>query len=213
LRPDARIAYDSRMADIQLTYFDFPGGRGEDCRLCLHIAGVDWKDDRVPRGDWMDRKGKTPFGNLPVLRVDGREIGQSNAILAYLGRRFDLHPSDPWQAARHEAILNVVEELRAKVAATFTIEDEEEKKAARQALSSGYIIAWADNVTKQLGDGPFLAGEAINVADLKLFIAMSWLMNGILDHIPTDVFSGHPALIAHHAAVKSHPKVTDWYAR
>jgi hypothetical protein len=35
------------MHKLTLTYFDFPGGRGEASRLALHIAGVDWTDNRV----------------------------------------------------------------------------------------------------------------------------------------------------------------------
>jgi glutathione S-transferase len=198
------------MSEIKLSYFDFPGGRGEDCRLALHIGGADWTDDRVT--DWSERKGKTPFGGLPVMAVDGQEIAQSNAILAYVGRRFGLHPSDAIQAARHEAILNAVEDLRSKVGPTLSLKDEDEKKTVREALADGYIPTWAGNIEKQLGDGPFFAGDQIGVADLKLFVAMRWFVNGVVDHIPTDVFSAYPKMLANYEAVNGHPKVVGWYA-
>ena len=85
------------MTKPRLTYFDFPGGRGEDCRLALHIAGVDFGDDRLDGPAWKERKLDTPFGALPVLTVDGKgQLAQSNAILSYLGRQYRLHPTDPW---------------------------------------------------------------------------------------------------------------------
>src|SRR5262245_55954367 len=96
-----------------LTYFDISASRGEECRLALHVAGVDFDDRRIKRDEWMALKPNTPFGSLPVLDVEGRgELAQSNAILGFIGRSHGLHPTDPFEAARHDAILAAVEELR-----------------------------------------------------------------------------------------------------
>ena len=56
----------------KLSYFDFPGGRGEDCRIALHLAGVDFEDERIKGTDWAARKATTPFGALPVLEIEGK---------------------------------------------------------------------------------------------------------------------------------------------
>ena len=32
-----------------LTYFDFDGSRGLECRMALHIAGVEFTDNRLNR--------------------------------------------------------------------------------------------------------------------------------------------------------------------
>ena len=37
------------MTKPKLTYFDAPVSRGEECRLALHLAGVDFEDDRLKR--------------------------------------------------------------------------------------------------------------------------------------------------------------------
>jgi glutathione S-transferase len=66
-----------------------------------------------------------------VLEVGGRTLAQSNAILGFIGRSYGLHPSDPWEAAKHEALMNVCEELRHVVGRTLTIKDPEEKKTDR----------------------------------------------------------------------------------
>ena len=69
-----------------LTYFDFAGGRGEASRLALHLAKVEWVDDRF-QGDWQQKKPTTPFGGLPTLEIPGKGVlSQSNAILEYIGR-------------------------------------------------------------------------------------------------------------------------------
>ncbi|TNE90746.1 MAG: glutathione S-transferase [Deltaproteobacteria bacterium] len=196
----------------KLTYFNFPGGRGEDCRIALHIAGVDFEDDRVNGPDWPARKPGSPFGNMPIYEEDGRILGQSNAILGYLGRKHGLLPEDPWEQARHVAILNHAEDLRWTIGGTFSL-DAEAKQAAREKLTAGAIPQWAARAEAQLGEGPFLAGDQLSVADLKLFVVMKWIIGGGLDHIPASVFDGSPRLLAHFEAVSGHPGVQSWYAR
>ena len=201
------------MAKYKLTYFDFSGSRGEDCRMALFLAGADFEDHRVKSADWPKLKGSTPYGSMPVLETAGKPpLAQSNAILNYLGQQYGLLPSDPWQAALHNAILVAVEELRTTIFPTSKIADEAEKKKARAELADGYIKTWAANIEKQI-QGPFVAGETLTVTDLKLFTIMNWLSNGSLDHIPTDVLSPFPKLTALHQAVSAHPKIAEWRSR
>ena len=83
------------MTKPKLTYFDFSGSRGEECRLALHLAGVDFEDDRLPMKQWPELKASTPFGGLPVLEVEGKgRLGECNAILTYVGRDHGLQSSD-----------------------------------------------------------------------------------------------------------------------
>jgi len=39
------------MTKPKLTYFDAPVSRGEECRLALHLAGVDFEDIRIRSAD------------------------------------------------------------------------------------------------------------------------------------------------------------------
>ena len=81
------------MTRPKLTYFDMPVSRGEECRLAFALAGADFEDHRLPREAWAALKPTTPFGALPVLEVPGHApIAQSNAILAYIGRRYGAPP-------------------------------------------------------------------------------------------------------------------------
>ena len=84
------------MALYKLTYFDAAASRGEECRLALHVAGLSFEDERLNRDQWTVRKASTPFGALPVLTVDGRQLAQSNAILRFIGSQHGLHPAEPF---------------------------------------------------------------------------------------------------------------------
>lgn len=202
------------MAKPKLTYFDAPVSRGEECRLALHVAGVDFEDDRVKRADWPTLKPETPYGSVPVLTMPGQPpLGQSNAILALIGRLHGLHPKDLAEAARHEAMMQHVEDLRAGMAPTLRITDEAEKKKAREQLAASFLPTWASHAEKHIGEGPFFGGAAVQVVDLKLYVVVKWLKSGVLDHIPPTVFDSFPKLGRVHDAVRDHARVKEWYAR
>ncbi|MEE9384120.1 MAG: glutathione S-transferase family protein [Nannocystaceae bacterium] len=202
------------MPKLKLTYFDFPGGRGEDCRIALHIANADFEDDRLDGKNWPDRKAHTPFGALPVLEVEGKgQLAQANAILRYVGQAHNLHPTDSWEAARHESIMGAVDDLRAKANNSGQSKDDDEKRQAREEFASGYLHGWGGNVEAFIGEGPFVAGEKLNVVDLKLFVVVRWLVNGGLDYVPATVFEAFSKLMRQFAAVRDHEKVAEWSRR
>jgi len=202
------------MSKPRLIYFDAPVSRGEECRLALAIAGVDFEDKRLARAEWLALKPSTPFGSLPLYEEPGHPVlAHSNAILVLVGRRHGLHPKDDFEAARHEAIMSYVEDLRGHVSPTMRIQDAEEKKRAREGLATTYLPGWGANVERQIGDGPFFGGAAINVVDLKLLLIVRWLRSGALDHVPATVFADFPKLNRVADAVDEHPRVKAWTAK
>ena len=201
------------MTQPTLTYFDIATSRGEECRLALFLAGVPFTDERLNGPQWEERKASTPFGALPVFTQDGRPpLAQSNAILRMLGSQHGLLPADAWESARHEAVMCSVEEMRARLGPTGRLKDPDEKKRAREALATGFFPEWGGQIEKQIS-GPFLGGSGLSVADLKLFVAMTPLLEGKIDHVPPDTFKPFSRLRALVEAVKAHPKVAAWYAR
>ncbi len=200
------------MTKPKLTYFDAPASRGEECRLALHLAGVDFEDVRVKGPDWPAVKAQTPFGSVPTFEIPGKPVlAQSNAILVYIGREHGLHPKDNFEAARHEMIMGHVEDLRHAIAATLRMPDDE-KRRVREALAETTIPAWCAAAEKQI-TGPFFGGPKIQVADVKLFMMARWLTGGKLDHIPTTIVAGFPKLVGVHDAVRDHAAIQAWYAK
>jgi glutathione S-transferase len=202
------------MSKPKLTYFDAPVSRGEECRLALHVAGIDFEDVRIKPASWPELKPSTPYGALPVLELPGRPaLAQSNAILVYVGRQSGLHPRDDFEAARHEAMMAHVEDLRATVAPTLRIGDEAEKKRAREQLAATFLPSWAACTEKQLGDGPFFAGAKLHVVDIKLHMAVRWFNGGRVDYVPATIFDAFPKLVRVHDAVRDDARIRAWYAR
>jgi glutathione S-transferase len=158
-------------------------------------------------------KEQTPYGGLPVLELPGHPpLAHSNAILVLIGRRHGLHPADDFEAARHEGMMQHVEDLRAVVAPTIRM-GAAEKKAAREALMAGFLPAWARYAEKNISGEPFFAGAKLHVVDLKLHMAVRWFIGGKVDHIPATLFSSYRKLMGVHDAVRDHAGVKSWYAK
>jgi glutathione S-transferase len=201
------------MTKPKLIYFDAPVSRGEECRLALHLAGIVFDDVRISSAAWPTMKAQTPYGGLPVLELPGHPpLAHSNAILVLIGRRHGLHPADDFEAARHEGMMQHVEDLRAVVSPTIRMGDAE-KKAARESIVAGYLPAWAEAAERNISGEPFFGGAGIHVVDIKLHMAVRWFLGGKVDHIPATIFAGYPRLMRVHDAVRDHAGVKSWYAK
>jgi glutathione S-transferase len=197
---------------LKLTYFDVDGGRAEAARLAMALGNVPFEDDRFGFAEFQKRKPDMPFGAFPVLEVDGVQLAQCNGINRYVGKLAGLYPDDPLQAAFCDEAMDAVEDIALKVQPTLIIQDEEEKKRARQALVDGPIPHYLRALERRLiaRGGAWFADGRLTVADLKVFV---WLRDVTkLDHVPADL--AHrvaPRLVEHFERVKTHAGVKAYY--
>ena len=67
--------------------------------MALDQAGVEWEDCTVKMADWPVLKPNVPGNQIPCLELeDGTRLGQSMAMLRYIGQKHGLYPSDPMEA-------------------------------------------------------------------------------------------------------------------
>jgi glutathione S-transferase len=197
----------------RLTYYDLAGSRGEEVRLALTLAGVAFEDIRVGRADFAALRPSLPFPHLPMLEMDGvPPLGQTNAILRLVGRLHGLHPEDPFEAARHDSLMEAVEDLRHRISPTMRMADLDERRTARQALAKDFIPLWGRGVEALMGAGPFAGGAKPAVADIKLFMIDRWIAGGNLDDLPASVLDPFPKLKTAVRALAAHPTVHARYA-
>jgi glutathione S-transferase len=202
------------MSTPKVTYFDFSGSRGEEVRLAMVLAGAPFDDCRIGRDAFARIKPGLPFGSLPTFEVPGHGVlVQTNAILRLIGRIHGLHPEDPWEGARHDAVLEACEDLRQRLSATSRMADAAEKKGARQALAKDFIPRWAEGIQGLIGGGAFVGGAQPSVADIKIYVIEKSLRGGTFDDMPTTVLDGFARLQAVAQGIASHPAVLAWYAQ
>ena len=202
------------MTDLVLTYFDFDGGRGEPARLAMHIGNIEFTDKRFPMAEFEEVRKGTPLGQVPTLLVDERQVTQGNAINRYVGKLAGLYPEDAYQALLCDEVMEGIDDLLNSLVRTFGLEGEALKEA-REAFVAGPVVrylAWLEKNLAQSG-GEFFADGRLTLADLKVFVLVSSLGGGQLEHIPVDVVDTiAPALSEHHQRIGQTAAIADYYA-
>ena len=203
------------MPQLKLSYFDFHGGRAEPIRLALAIGGVAFEDHRFTFPEFAEVRKTVPFGQVPVLHVDGVQVTQSDAMLRYAGKLSGLYPTDTYQALLCDEVAYVVEEASVKLGPSFSMKGDEQK-AARVALVNGSMPKYLGWLQSQLAahGGEYFADNRLTVADLKVFVDVRGLNSGRLDHVPTDLVEQvAPALNAYMQRIAQLPAVVAYYAK
>ncbi|KJH42595.1 glutathione S-transferase protein [Dictyocaulus viviparus] len=84
----------------------FLSGRGpaECARQLLALAGQEFEDVRLSKEQYHAIKTNVPFGQLPVLEVDGRQLIEPMAINRFIARTFGFTGSDLFDEATADSI-------------------------------------------------------------------------------------------------------------
>lgn len=206
---------EQKQPEIKLTYFNIKG-LAEMIRLTLTLGGIEFEDIRMDYQEFMKLKegGTLPFGQLPVLTVDGKNFSQSQPLLRYAMKLAGTYPSDPLAALELEEVLEAIREtFQEKIAPTMRM-DAAEKKVAREKYASEYLPARLAIFEKRIaanGSG-WMVGDSYTPADFYVAAIHSWLASGIVDHIPASIFEAYPLFNAISAKVDEIPAVKEYYA-
>jgi len=216
---------------MTLELFYWPGlqGRGEFIRLALEEAGLEYIEVGAGRAEdnqgvpaithWLDGEdvARPPFAP-PFLKVGSEVIGQTAAILMWLGAHHGLAPTE--ESARlwtHQVQLTIADavveahESHHPVSAGLYYEDQREE-AQRRAVDFREaripkFLGWFDRVMSHNPAGPaFLVGDALTYADLSLY----QLVEGLLYAYPkatTRALAECPNVVALHSAVGERPRI------
>ncbi|OQV15657.1 putative Glutathione S-transferase 1 [Hypsibius exemplaris] len=155
----------------KLIYFD-ARGVAEATRFIFAYAKVPFEDFRVPREDWPSLKEETPFGQLPVLEVDGKQIGQSAAFTRLLAKRFNLAGKDDIEQALVDAIVDFQKDIQAAMAIWWREEDKEKQTKLRDKFFRDdlhqYLVILERHLKDTEGSGQFFGAGGPTYADFSI---------------------------------------------
>uniref|UniRef100_A0A0K0DY27 Glutathione transferase n=1 Tax=Strongyloides stercoralis TaxID=6248 RepID=A0A0K0DY27_STRER len=172
-----------------LTYFDLMG-KGEVSRMLFNYAGVKFTDNRIQFENWPALKEKQPFGQLPVLEVDGKILFQSRAIEKFLARQFGLIGDDDFEAAQVDQYILTVDDVLVNFKPIVLEKDLEKKAEILKKLFPEHIVPALrrfEGFLVKNGTGYFV-GKNITLADLALFQFLLYVRkitsDSVLDNYP-----------------------------
>mmetsp|Transcript_26457 Transcript_26457/g.30361 ORF Transcript_26457/g.30361 Transcript_26457/m.30361 type:complete len:220 (-) Transcript_26457:799-1458(-) len=160
---------------IKLQYFGLYG-RGDSIRALLHYKQVDFTDEVITFEQWPELKnsGRFPNGQLPVLETDGERFNQEDAILQYLGTKYDLVLNDAKGRYLVQYYLCATEDIyRVLYGRIFFGKSDEEKETAKtELLQKSLPVFFADFEKKLLeqkgNETGWLIGGKPTIADIKV---------------------------------------------
>jgi len=198
------------MPSYKLIYFNVKG-RGETVRLCFAAAGIKYEDHRIDHKDWAALKPNTPWGKIPVLEVDGKQIGESLAISRYIAREGGLGGKDSFELALIDSVTDQVSDLREKAGAAY-FGPEDKKEAAIKEFKNKILPPIFDNLQRFASDnsaGPgYFVGSKISLADIHFYAVMEELLT-----VLPDALSKHHTLQAIFEAVDSDDGIAEYIMR
>lgn len=210
--------------DATLYYF---GGRGlaDQIRWMLAYTDVSYTQRVVGTRDRfvnLKDSGQLPFGQLPLLQIDGLELVQSQAIIRYLARRANLTGNDAQEELMCDMLAETILDLiKMATAAPFRRNQSEEAGKAHVATMREKWFLQATRMEmcierntklklkggigggKEKGKTACLVGAGVTYADVLLAHCLTWYV----EECGADIVSDMPLLTEIQYAVLSKPSL------
>ena len=221
------------MKSLKLTYFNIQGA-AEKVRLALVLGGIKFTDVRVPFDQWPAMKPTTPYGQLPLMSIDGgAPMAQSEAMLRYAGKLatsngVPLYPEDKVLAIEEARGLvgDLEREWRVPVGIGFqdpglfghpsdtigTPEHSAIVQSVREKFLAEELPRYMGFLTTRFSGSAFLCGDSPTIADCALIPVLNRLTSGGVDFVPKDCLEAYPAVVEYVARFMDLPEIQAWYS-
>ncbi|KRS10382.1 glutathione S-transferase [Roseovarius atlanticus] len=144
----------------------------------LEELGVDY--DHTPAGPRSaEAVAANPSGKIPALRVEGRVVTESVAIMTYLADRHGglTHAAGTLERARQDALTHQILDdvdcsLWMAARHTFVLPEDKRVPEIKETLKWEYEGSIA-RLSEAL-DGPFLMGDTMTLPDILLVHCLRW---------------------------------------
>ncbi|XP_066156820.1 glutathione S-transferase-like isoform X1 [Euwallacea fornicatus] len=169
---ELKMTSEEDQHQYKLLYFDIPG-RAEHIRYIFAYADVEYEDVRFQKDQWPEIKKSTPFGKVPVLEIDGKQVAQSNAIARYLAHKFGLAGKDEWEALQCDVLVDTLGDLQASVTHAMKEPDPIKREEMRARVTKEELPFYLSKFEAVVKDnGGFSVGNSVTWSDLVLAVLL-----------------------------------------
>ena len=190
------------MSTYKLIYFNGKG-RAELARFIFVQADIKYEDERISSG-WMELKPKTPFGSLPVLVEDGKELSGSITIARYLAEKFGLAGANAFENAEIASVVDTINDINQELMKMFFEKDASAKEEMVTKLRQTLSVKLAIFEKRAAGTG-WLFGNKLTWADLAFYLSADWFLQSV-----KDALENFPTLTKLREKVGALPRIAKW---
>ncbi|KAG1708333.1 hypothetical protein DVH05_025011 [Phytophthora capsici] len=188
--------------NLKLIYFDVKG-RAELPRMLLNYGEVKFVDERVQFPDFPALKPTLPFGQLPILEVDGKVFAQSMAITRYAAKLVGLYPSDAVDALKVDMFSCALDELDEPFTDFKVKTQDETEKQQKMKVFIEETVPKCFQALETLMEGKFVLGDNISYVDVQF---LDLVENKLKGEFPNFTLNAFPKLTALLSNLKAEPK-------
>ncbi|WKX97382.1 hypothetical protein Q1695_013214 [Nippostrongylus brasiliensis] len=196
---------------VQYKFYYFPGrGLGEITRQLFALAGVEYEDIRITSEQWPEYKSKMPFGQMPVLEVDGQQIPQSLAIARYVARKYGYAGKTPYEEAIVDALADQYKDFYVQIKDYYYpalgLREGDVEAAKKNILipARDTYLGYMTDFLKKSSSG-FLAGNDVTYADLILAEHVFTMLSVFPEYI-----KDFPEIEEHYKKVTAIEELKNW---
>ncbi|XP_067684783.1 glutathione S-transferase 2-like [Haliotis asinina] len=145
--------------------------RAEIIRLLFVLKGQEFEDKLYTFDTWPAEKPNTPFGQLPVLTVDGKDYTEYMAINRFLAREFGLMGSNSQEEYEIDRVISLSNDVSAERIKVFNEKDSNKKTQLEKSLKEKVIPTFMGKLQQLAGSKGtgFTAGSKLSLGDLIIF--------------------------------------------
>ncbi len=200
---------------LKLIYPNIPFWRAEVSRLALFIGGIEFEDFRPSSEEIkkMKNDGILPFGQFPILQVNGKTIAQTGAIARFCGKLSGLYPSgNQFNAAKVDEVIDLATDITNQIRPALREKDPKLSTKMRRELAEIILPRWLGFLEKILEDNNknFFVGNSLSIADLAVWRLCGWIAGGIIEGIPVNILLNFHRLNKHQNKIDNLPKIIEW---
>ncbi|KJH42597.1 glutathione S-transferase protein [Dictyocaulus viviparus] len=181
-------------------------------RVLFALAGQEYEDVRLSRAEFHAMIGGVPFGQLPVLEVDGKLLTQTMAINRFLARTFGFAGKTLFEAALVDSLGDRYTIYRERISPYYSSVLSRKPANVIKKLKKEVLLPAREKFFGSLTI--FLKGNSVNgylVGD-----SITWMDVLIAEHaaefsdrVP-EFLDGFPEIEAHMQKVRSTPNLKKW---
>ena len=196
---------------IKLIYFDFNFWRVDILRLCLSHSKTPYKYERVPRKEWFKKKSQFPFGQLPVMVINGKQFSHTHTLAKFCAIKSSLYDNNEFKVLIIDQVLDWANEITNHIAPSIRAAMREKNLEKSRSLRKEFIkndlpvwFGYLEELFKRSSKQGRFFTDKFSVADITAWRVLYWFCSGKLDMISNSFLDDLPVLKKYYKTIHNY---------